>query len=123
MAQTPTGSSLQPPGSIQTWTGLQNYLRLVYEAIRRLHDGKIGSTGSVTLTANTTTTTLTDAKVGGDSVITFMPTTANAALEFSGMISLDTAAMYVSARAQGSATLTHADSTTTDRTFKYVILG
>lgn len=123
MAQTPTYHGLQPPAGINSWGALTRYLRLVYEVIRRLYDGKIGSTGTVTLTVSDTETTLTDARIGGDSVILFMPTTENAALEAGGMLSLDTAPLYVSAQANGSATLTHANHTSNDRTFRYVILG
>jgi len=44
-----------------------------------------------------------------------MPTTANAAGALSNL--------HVSARAQGSATLTHTNTSTTDRTFGVAIIG
>jgi|TARA_R100000995_G_scaffold34655_2_gene15668 hypothetical protein len=78
-------------------------------------DGKLNSTGSVTLTASQTTTTLSDRRLGGDSVIVFMPTTANAS---AGITSL-----YVSAQGKQTATLTHANNGQTDRTYKYIIIG
>jgi hypothetical protein len=78
-------------------------------------DGKLNSTGSITLTASTTTTTLNDKRLGGGSVIVFMPTTSNAS---AGITSL-----YVSAQGKQTATLTHANNGQTDRTYKYIIIG
>ena len=89
--------------------------RRIATALNRAIQGKLNCTGSVTLTANVTTTTMTDEKIGADSWIGFMPTTANAA----GAL----ATTYISARAQGSATVTHANAATVDRTFVYAILG
>lgn len=77
--------------------------------------GKLNCTGSVTLTASSTTTTLSDANIGAASVILFMPRTANAAGALSGL--------YVSARTRGSATLTHASSANVDQTFAYICIG
>jgi len=53
--------------------------------------------------------------VGSGSIILFMPTTANASTAFANL--------YVSARVEGSATLTHASSANTDQTFGYVVFG
>ena len=89
--------------------------RTTANVIRNLVDGKSNNTGSITLTANATTTTLTDTRVGANSVIVFMPKTANAA---SAMTSL-----FVSARGTGTATLTHDSNAATDRQFEYVIIG
>lgn len=70
---------------------------------------------SVTLTANQATTTLTDARIGPESVIDFMPTTANAAVA--------KGTLHVSARGDGTATLTHANNAQVDRTFDISIIG
>ena len=75
-------------------------------------DGKVNSTGSVTLTNSATTTTLSDDRIGGDSVILFMPTTSDAS----------TVTIHVTGRQKGQATLNHASATTT-RSFDYVIFG
>lgn len=77
--------------------------------------GKINAGSTVTLRASQTTTTLTDDKIGSDSVILFMPTTANAKTA--------AANLYVSARTSGSATLTHASNAAVDQTFGYVVIG
>ena len=73
-----------------------------------------GQTGSVTLTASAASTTLTDYRITADSVISLTPTTANAATAI--------ATNHITT-VIGSATITHANTATTDRTFKYSITG
>ena len=89
--------------------------RTTANVIRNLVDGKSNNTGSITLQASATSTTITDQRVGANSVIVFMPKTANAA---TAMTSL-----YVSARGTGTATLTHDSNAATDRSFEYAIIG
>jgi len=91
------------------------HLQLVSSALNNTINGKLNSTGSVTLRASQTTTTLTDERIGGNSVILFMPTTANANTAKSSL--------YVSARGDKTATLTHASSGNADQTFGYVVVG
>jgi hypothetical protein len=79
--------------------------------------GKINAVGDVTLTANAASTTLTDARIGPNSFIYFMPKTANAAAE------IGAGGFYVSARTDGSATLTHANGASVDRSFAYLVIG
>ena len=86
--------------------------RTVANVVNNILDGKINSTGSITLTNSSATTTLSDDRIGGDSVILFMPTTSNASLT----------TIYVTARQKGQATLNHANATTT-RSYEYVIFG
>ena len=87
----------------------------VSNVVYLLMEGKSNALGDVTLTANAATSTLTDPRIGTESLITFMPTTANAA---TGLTSL-----YVGTRAQGSCTLTHANNAQTDRTYVYEVRG
>ncbi len=90
--------------------------RQVSEVVRGLMDGKSNNTGLITLTAGgATTTALSDARIGYDSVIIFSPLTANAAGFLGGL--------YVSARTQGAATLTHAANSAADRKYAYIIVG
>ena len=90
--------------------------REVATAVNNLIDGKINATGSVTLTNSATSTTVNDIRSSADSVILFMPTSADSAAELSG------GSMYVSTRSKQSFVITHANSTNT-RTFSYIILG
>lgn len=91
--------------------------RQMATAINQALLGKLNNAGEVTLTAGATTTVVTDRICGPASVIVFMPTTANAAGEIGGGL------MYVSARAEGQFTITHANAGSTDRTFSYCIFG
>jgi len=91
------------------------HLRLVSSSLNNTINGKLNSTGTITLRASQTTTTLTDARLGGNSVILFMPITANGRTGLNGL--------HVSARASGSATLTHASSGNTDQNLAYTIIG
>lgn len=84
-------------------------------AINALIAGKADVVGTFTLAANATSTTVSDNKFESNQVVVWAPTTANAAGAVGGL--------YLSARAKGSFTLTHANTATTDRTFVYVRLG
>ncbi len=88
--------------------------REIAEVVNNVVDGKVNSTGSITLASSGTSTTLTDARASRDSVILFMATTANAAAEMDNL--------YVTA-GSGSATLTHSAHGNADCTYKYVVLG
>lgn len=95
---------------------LPEWCRRLAQAVNLLIDGKSNNTGSVTLTENVTTTTVTDRRIGDGSTITFCPETANAAAELT--------TMYVSTRTAGASfVLTHANNAQTDRIFKYTITG
>lgn len=89
--------------------------RDVASAVNLLIDGKNNAKGTFTLTASTTTTVVNDARAGEDSVICWTPTTFNAADHMNEL--------YVSARANGSFTLTHTSKIHTDMTFVYTIIG
>lgn len=77
--------------------------------------GKTNNVSTVTLTANSATTTITDPRLTYASFIGLMATTANAATA--------TGNVYVSARGDGTATLTHTNNAQADRTFILLIVG
>ena len=79
-------------------------------------DGKINSTGTVTLTASVATTTVTDFRIGADTVVLLSPTTANAAAALG-------TTYHSSTTAGTSFVLTHANNAQTDRDFRYTLLG
>ena len=90
--------------------------REISEVVNGLMEGKSNNTGTVTLAvASATTTTINDERIGYNSIITFMPTTANAASELTNL--------YVSARNKGGATLTHSANVSADKTYSYIIVG
>jgi hypothetical protein len=88
-------------------------------ALNELLEGNLNSTGTVTLTASSATTTLKDRRIGADSVINFMPTTANASA------ALNDGSFYISARAatKGQCTLNHTSNSNTDKTLEYTVIG
>lgn len=114
---------------MSTYDGVAQYVRQNIDkwAIQNTNvtngvlNGKTNNTGSVTLDANSATTTVTEAsgRIGPDTVILFMPTTANAATEAGA------GSIYVSSRnvASNTFTITHANNAQTDRAFKYVLIG
>lgn len=100
----------------ESWDKLEDGARRVAQIVNQIVQGKaINCYGSVTLTASAASTTLTDKRIGVYSVILFCPTTANAATA--------TGNLYVSAKGNGTATLTHTNNAQTDRTFDYVVIG
>lgn len=77
--------------------------------------GKMNAVTDVTLTANTTTTTISDQRIGPYSFIGLTPVTANAAAVV--------ASTYISARDQYTATITHPNDANADKTFVVLIVG
>lgn len=87
--------------------------RSVAEVVNNMMDGKTNNTGSVTLaTGGATTTTITDARIGIDSIILLMPTFDASSLN-----------QYISTVATGSAVITHAANSTANRKLKYIVVG
>jgi 2-methylaconitate cis-trans-isomerase PrpF len=84
-------------------------------AIRDLFCGRGNHAGSFTCALSVATTVVKAANCGAASQIMLTPTTANAATE------LGNGTIYVSAKAAGQFTVTHANSATTGRTFDYAI--
>ena len=82
--------------------------------IRQLSEGRSNATGTCTLTANVTSTLVTAPNCSTSSVVFLAPTTTNAAAAVG-------TTFY--AAANGSFTLTHANTATTNRVFGYVCLG
>lgn len=91
------------------------HLTMIADAVNGLIDGKLNVVGTLTLEANTTTTTVADNKFESNMVPWLMPSSANGAAALTNV--------YVSARTKGSFTLTHANNAQTDRTFLYVRIG
>lgn len=97
-----------------SYSDLQYWLKKLTSAVNNILNGKINSISSVTLTANTTTTTVADLRCTASSVISLMPTSSNAAAAL--------ATTYITVTKQ-SFTITHANTSSTDRTFNYAVLG
>lgn len=92
-------------------------LKKIVLAIQQLAAGRSNAVGTVTLATGAATTMVTDKNCAVGSTPLFTPVTANAATE------IGNGTMYVSAVANGSFTITHANSATSGRTFLYAIHG
>lgn len=77
--------------------------------------GKLNNVGEVTLTANDTSTTLTDALIGPDSMIALMPMHADATGALGGL--------YFSTPTNGSVVINHANTASTNKKFRYTVTG
>ena len=95
------------------WGAVEEGLRKVAEVVNSLRDGKINSVGTVTLTANSTTTTLTDPRINPNSKISLTATTSTAAAS---------TGLYVTA-GTGSAVITHNSTADANKTFAFAIFG
>jgi hypothetical protein len=92
-------------------------LKKIVLAIQELAAGRSNAVGTVTLAPSAAITIVTDKNCAVGSTPLLTPVTANAAAE------LGNGTMFISAVANGSFTITHANSATTARTFLYSIVG
>lgn len=92
-------------------------LKKIVLALQQLAAGRSNAVGSVTLTTGSSTTTVTMANCAAGSTPILTPASASAAAE------VGNGSIYVSAVANGSFTITHANSVTAGRTFLYAIVG
>jgi hypothetical protein len=90
--------------------------RAVAEVVRGIMDGKTNNTATITLaTGGAVTTTLTDRRIGPDSVIVFVPASSAA--------NADSSRIYASAQGQGTATVNHVANNVANKTYRYAIIG
>jgi hypothetical protein len=90
--------------------------REISEVTNGVLNGKTNNTGTITLSvASATTTTIYDERIGFNSVILLMPTTANAASVLTST--------YVSSTNKGNAVITHTANTITDKIYKYIVIA
>lgn len=107
----------------------KNLLRRVVNTLGIVQRGKTNNTGEITLASSTAATdvVLTKGELTPDTVITFMPTTANAAAEIgAGTIYVSTVNAdddSTGGVAKYSFRITHASNTQGDRIFKYSLIG
>jgi hypothetical protein len=92
-------------------------LSLFALAIQQLASGRSNAVGTFTCTENEATTTVTDANCAAGSAVLYMPTTANASAE------VGAGTIYIGTVSNGSFVVTHANSATASRTFRYALVG
>ena len=88
--------------------------RSVAEIVNNLVEGKSNNTGTFSTAVSTTTTTLSDERIGFNSVIVIMPLDSNSAAEL-----ID---VYFDTFTQGSCTVHHG-SHGVSRNYRYIIVG
>lgn len=103
------------PAVAETSSDEKEHRRQLAQIANRLNRGKFNATGSITLRASQTTTTLTDERIGATSYIDFMPTTAHGATAKQSI--------FMTNFIKGAATINHASSANTDQSFVYAVLG
>ena len=91
------------------------WLQLIARNVNAIENGKTLNGSTCTLSASTTTTNVADRRVGINSKILLMPTSATAAAEFG--------TIYVSAVTKEQFTLTHLNTADVDKTFFYIVVG
>lgn len=77
------------------------------------------SVDTLTLSASVASTTLSDARIGRNTVVLYTPTTANGSAEIGNGTIYQT---YPNAT-EGQAVINHANNAQTDRTFAYALVG
>ena len=90
----------------------QEWFREIARAVNEAFDGATNAIGEVTLTASSATTTLTDTRIGSESIVFLTPLTANAKAEVTP---------WQSGATSGSITLNHTNNAQTDRTYGYIV--
>ncbi len=87
----------------------------VIDFANRLMTGRLNATLSVTLSTSTSTT-ITDSRLGPNSFIGLSPLTASA-------MKANTTGWYVNTQTRGSASLSHSAFSNTDQTFSLLLIG
>lgn len=113
--QTQFDGLLPPP---KTPTGLYEWMQKAWVLFNQMLSGKLNATyPSFTLDANAAQTTLTDYRIGGSTVVLFVPKTANAAAE------IGAGTLILGEPVSGGVNVGHANNAQTDRTFDLVLIG
>lgn len=86
-------------------------------ALQQLAAGRSNATGSVTLAAGATSTTVSAVNCGPSSAVLLFQKTAN------GAAALAAGTTFISSVGKQSFTISHANNAQTDRSFFYVCLG
>lgn len=97
------------------WHDAKDHTGRIADAINNILRGKINNVGALTLTANAATTTLTDIRIGKDSIVLLQPTSANGAAALTNI--------YFGTPGNGTVTVNHANNAQTDRTYRFAVLN
>lgn len=117
----PRASSKGFPIAPTQWTGQDSspWIRRVAEVLNTAMLGKMNNVTTLTLTVSAASTTITDRRIGANTVITFTPTTANAAAE----LGAGTLYQTLPNATKNQAVITHANNAQADRTYGIAFFG
>lgn len=96
----------------------KGWVKKIVEVANNILKGKINVVLPISLTANSATTTVIDARIGPYSALLLQPMTAHAAAALYSATSV-----LVTSQQNGQAVFTHANNAQTDKSFNLVILG
>lgn len=102
------------PGVQPSYADQKLYARQIAAAVNNLNQGHLNCTIFVTLDPNEAATVVTDSRISPQTVASFQAQTASAAAELPTLYTVCT---------DGSLTINHTNSATTDRTYSMGILG
>lgn len=106
-----------PKAPLHWGRSVEEWIRLVAQAVNRIDDGSINATGTITLTISVASSTLSDRRIGQRTKVIMAPTTANAAAEVATLYQTFPNAT------EGQAVINHTNNAQADRTFGYVLAG
>lgn len=112
------GSTASPLAPLE-WGDDKEHKRKIAEVANRALIGKTNNVTTVTLTASSATTTITDRRIGYNTVVILVPTTANASAEFGNGTIYQT---YPNAT-KNQAVINHANNAQSDRTYAVAFVG
>lgn len=116
-----TGKTIEYPVVPGYFSSNEEWLRTLTYVVNNIMTGKMNITGDVTLTPNSATTTvsLRSGQLSKNSVIQFFPVSSNAAAELTSL--------YVTNADKDipnqQFTITHNNAASTDRKYRYAIIG
>lgn len=102
------------PYAPENYSADPEYIRKLKVSVNSAMKGKTNNTGEITVTPNASSSVYTDNFCNVNSVILLSPVTSNAAVHHSGLYAV-----------AGDKTFTvyHSNSSHTDKTYRYVIVG
>lgn len=103
--------------SIQTLPAAEKDVFKIVATIIQLVQGRSNAVGSISLTANASSTVVTAVNCAVGSTVILTPMSAHAAAEIAA------GALYISLVSNGSFTISHANNAQTDRNFSWAAYG
>lgn len=115
MTDTSAGLAIPDDPGADNFTAIRTWCRRLARMLQAIVSRD--RTGTVTFTANATSTVLTDPRIGVTTQVVLTPTTSN------GKTAWATHYIAEGSRVRGAVTITHASNAATDQSFRYSLRG